>query len=189
MESIEAFEKGMILVRKFEGGHVNDPADPGGETYCGISRRYFPGWRGWAAIPNSLNRDVNRDLLLRKLVDDHYQEHFWNRFQGDTIAAIDPDLAIEVFEQSIHLGVHRAVKHLQQALNYLNRGESIYKDLDEDGLFGKKTRDTIIHLDAINEVKLLRQVLNIIQGAYYLKRMKARPINERYIGWFGRVKL
>lgn len=33
-----------------EGGWVKDPADSGGETYKGISRKNFPHWSGWSEI-------------------------------------------------------------------------------------------------------------------------------------------
>lgn len=37
---------------KYEGYYVNDPKDPGGETYMGIARNYNPGWAGWKIIDN-----------------------------------------------------------------------------------------------------------------------------------------
>ena len=36
------FEEAVKSVLKHEGGYVNDPKDPGGETNFGISKRAFP---------------------------------------------------------------------------------------------------------------------------------------------------
>ena len=73
------FDKALELTLKAEGGYVDDPDDPGGETYKGISRSRNPKWQGW----------INVDLLKakrnfpRNLDDDQeLQETFtnwWNR--------------------------------------------------------------------------------------------------------------
>ena len=42
----EAFTKTMSE----EGGYNFDRMDPGGETYMGISRVYWPSWEGWVII-------------------------------------------------------------------------------------------------------------------------------------------
>ncbi|MGL4208543.1 MAG: glycosyl hydrolase 108 family protein, partial [Candidatus Adiutrix sp.] len=33
------FDSALIIVLEFEGGYVHDPADRGGETFRGISRK------------------------------------------------------------------------------------------------------------------------------------------------------
>ena len=37
------FDDAFVKLIGFEGGYVNNPADPGGETKYGISRRAYPG--------------------------------------------------------------------------------------------------------------------------------------------------
>jgi len=38
----ERFLKAVEMVLAHEGGYVNDPNDPGGETKYGISKRSYP---------------------------------------------------------------------------------------------------------------------------------------------------
>jgi hypothetical protein len=38
----EHFERAVAFVLRHEGGYVNDPRDPGGETKYGISKRAYP---------------------------------------------------------------------------------------------------------------------------------------------------
>ena len=40
--SAEAFAKAIAFTLQREGGHVNDPDDPGGETNFGLSKRAYP---------------------------------------------------------------------------------------------------------------------------------------------------
>ena len=44
------FKKALTETLRHEGGYVNDPKDPGGETYKGISRKNHPDWEGWNII-------------------------------------------------------------------------------------------------------------------------------------------
>lgn len=189
---MKAFKKAMEELLEHEGYYVYDPDDAGGETYRGISRRYFPGWTGWTVIDENKISNTGLDRVYARLsldVEDHYKHYFWNRFAGDSVAVTDSNLAVEVFEQAVLFGVHRSVSHLQEAINALNRDEMIFRDIEVDGVFGKQTKDALYHLDAINNIELLRKVMNIIQGRYCLERMKARSKNEKYVGWFNRVKL
>src|SRR2546426_796362 len=44
------FDYALTQLLKVEGGYANDPRDPGGETYKGISRVFWPNWSGWPLI-------------------------------------------------------------------------------------------------------------------------------------------
>ena len=66
------FDKALRKLLAIEGGYVNDPGDPGGETYKGVARRYNASWPGWSRIdaakrrkgfPGSLARDAAPTLF------------------------------------------------------------------------------------------------------------------------------
>lgn len=57
----ENFALGCGFVLKHEGGYVNDPKDPGGETNFGIAKRYHP----HVDIKNLTEREA-ADIYLRE---------------------------------------------------------------------------------------------------------------------------
>lgn len=179
--------KALPLVLKHEGGYVHDPADPGGETYFGISRRYFPGWHGWDLVDGQRrSAGAVNDALLEPHVRQFYRLNFWNRLQGDRIP--DQALADELLEQAVNLGVGRAVEHLQRALNCLNNQGARWPDMVRDGKLGPGTLAAVEACRTSGYLQPLMAALKGQQAVYYLERMEARGANERFAGgWLGRV--
>lgn len=189
------FKKAFEITMGHEGGYVDDPDDAGGETYRGISRKYNPNWEGWKIIDEikkhseDFTRDLKENALLQELVQDFYKDRYWDVFWGDNIN--DQNIAEEMFDTAVNMGAHRAVKFLQQGLNYLNRNEKLYEDLVEDGMFGSKTLKSISDLSHYgSDLDILVKVMNVLQGMHYLEYMKKSPIQEKYCrGWFKRVTI
>ena len=179
--------KALPLVLRHEGGWVHDLQDPGGETYRGISRRYFPGWPGWPLLDAQRRIDGRpNDASLAPMVAGFYRANFWDRFQGDRIP--DQALADELLDQAVNLGVHRAVDHLQRALNALNNEGKRWPDMVRDGKLGPGTLAAIDACRTYGYLPALMAALKGQQAVYYLERMEARGANERFAGgWLGRV--
>ena len=104
----EAFERLMIN----EGGYVNDPDDPGGETRYGISKRSYP------------DRDIYN--LTVPEAKEIYHRDYWERVKGDQI--VGSELAFQVFDMAVNAGVFTASKLLQAII-----------DAKIDGIIGPKT--------------------------------------------------
>ena len=118
----EAYNKTM----KHEGGYSNDPVDFGGETYKGISRKYHPGWLGWKIVDSYKRRpdfpnNMKEDDDLNGAAKDFYKEMYWDRHLGDSMPS--QNIAEEMFDNAVNMGVSRAAKFLQTGLNVLNRKE------------------------------------------------------------------
>ena len=84
------FKKAIAPVLAYEGGYVNDPDDNGGETYKGISRKFWPRWTGWAFIDNAKKQEgfpgsLNKISGLNDSVLAFYRENFWKPIGGDNI--------------------------------------------------------------------------------------------------------
>jgi hypothetical protein len=78
---------------------TNNPGDRGGQTYAGISRRFWPGWAGWALI------DAGRDVP-DALVATFYQAQFWDAVEGDRIDS--QPVAEVIFDWAIQRGEAKA---------------------------------------------------------------------------------
>lgn len=88
-----------------EGGYVNDPRDPGGETKYGISKRSYPAL----------------DIRALTLADAKaiYRRDYWERAQCDKMP---PDLAFDVFDAAVNSGIGQAIRWLQRALGVADDG-------------------------------------------------------------------
>jgi len=86
-----------------EGGYVNNPADPGGETIYGISKRSYPN-----LIIRNLTRDQAKAIYLRD---------FWAPL-GDTPGAIK----FQAFDFAVNSGIQTAIRKLQAAIGVADDG-------------------------------------------------------------------
>lgn len=116
------FERAVEKVLIHEGGYVNDPKDPGGETKFGISKRSYP------------QLDILH--LTREEAVAIYWGDWWKRYGYEMIA--DLALAAKVFDFAVNMGASRAHKLLQEAVNRTSPA-----DLSVDGRIGPKSLEAI----------------------------------------------
>ena len=185
----EAFELAFNKTMLIEGGYSMDRFDPGGETYMGISRVYWPDWEGWTWIDSeSIQGNPIQKTLLQTAVRRFYRTNFWNIIRGNDLAQYTTDLSSEVFDTSVNLSTDKASKFLQEALNLLNANQSLYPDLMIDGQLGPKSMYCLDqYTKKTNTMTLLLNVLNNLQGEYYINKMRKYPEKERWRGWFLRT--
>lgn len=185
-----AFDSAFNKTMEIEGrGQLsNDNLDPGGQTFSGISRVYWPEWAGWPIIDRWLN---DRSLpfpaaILDQMTREFYRVNFWQRMQGDKLAAISTGLAEEVFDTAVNLDVYRAVCFLQAGHNI---AAGYRNELLVDGLLGPRTLETIKnYLDSQPGSRKLNEeiLLNCMNGEQYC-HYKANPKHKYFRGWFRRV--
>ncbi len=89
---------GFVLKDEIEGGYVNDPRDPGGETNFGIAKKYHP--------------KVNIKNLTRAGAVAIYKAQYWDPINGDDLP---PKLAVAAFDCAVNQGVSIARKMIQRA--------------------------------------------------------------------------
>jgi lysozyme family protein len=86
-----------------EGGYVNHPKDPGGETNLGVTKRVYEEWGG--------TKDM-KDLTVED-VGPIYEKNYWHRIKGDDLPS---GLDLCVFDMAVNAGPSRAAKFLQQII-------------------------------------------------------------------------
>lgn len=96
------FEESVKHVLSHEGGYVNDPDDPGGETKYGISKRAYP------------NLDIAN--LTREDAKAIYKRDYWDAIGADNLPA---SVRYAAFDTAVNMGVGAAKKLLRESGNDL----------------------------------------------------------------------
>lgn len=99
------FDQAFDRLMGHEGGYVNDPNDPGGETKWGVSKRSYP------------------DLDIKNLTKDDakaiFRRDFWDVINGDKV----PDgVAWQLADFAYHSGAETAIRYYQRALGVADDG-------------------------------------------------------------------
>ena len=154
------FDKALALVLEHEGGYVNDPHDPGGETNRGVTKAVYDAYRKVRGRgPQSVKHISDAEL---KAI---YRFQYWDKVQGDYLPS---GLDYAVFDFAVNSGVSRASKYLQAVLG-----------VAQDGVIGAKTL-AAIH----NPIKTINALCDRRMG--FLRRL---PTFWRFgKGWTKRVE-
>lgn len=170
------FKPAFELMIGHEGGYVNDPSDPGGETYKGVARKIHPDWSGWpmidlfkthASFPSML--DGNTELQGK--VESFYLNKFWLRTGGDLIK--NQDVAESIFDFGVNAGVGTSVELAQKVVGAY-----------PDGKFGIHTADAINAFDPDHFLAAFA----LAKIARYVSICKKRPESKKYFfGWVCRA--
>lgn len=115
----ENFAEALQRVLKHEGGFVNHPADPGGMTNLGVTKRVWEEWIGHPATEQTMRS------LTPARVAPLYKRKYWDKIRGDDL----PDgVDYVVFDAAVNSGPGRAAKWLQACVG-----------VEVDGEIGPKT--------------------------------------------------
>lgn len=114
------FEFLVSIILKHEGGYVNNPADPGGETKFGISKRSYP------------NLDIKN--LTRAEAIEIYRRDYYNKLKVGELD--DIRLAYHYFDMGVNAGTGRAKQLMLKAMDIQKQNPDmklwkIYRDLRE----------------------------------------------------------
>ncbi len=100
------FDQAFERLIGHEGGYVNHPADPGGETKFGITKRTYPG-ENIAALTLARAKEI-------------YRRDFWGAAGCDAVA---DGAKFDLFDMAVNSGVRRAVLTLQEAVGEAQDGQ------------------------------------------------------------------
>lgn len=99
----ENYDKCLELILHHEGGYVNHPKDPGGETNLGVTKRVYEEWGGTKDMVDLTVEDVAPI----------YEKNYWGRTKCNDLPS---GLDLCVFDFAVNAGPGRAAKYLQSMI-------------------------------------------------------------------------
>lgn len=124
---MDKFNKAFAAIIGVEGGYVNDPRDPGGETKYGICKRSYP------------NVDI-KNLTLDK-AKEIYKRDFWDSIGADNCPL---RLAVFYFDCAVNQGQPVAKKLIQEHLK-----------VNADGIIGAGTKAAMTKALPANDFRFM----------------------------------
>ena len=106
MSYTDLFSRCIEVILLNEGGYVNDPDDPGGETNFGITKRDYP--------------DLDIKRLTRNEAIQIYFQDYWSKM--NLLGIIDESVVLEVFDMGVNAGPKTAIKIVQRVVGVLIDG-------------------------------------------------------------------
>jgi len=152
------FQECLDLVLKSEGGWVNNPADPGGETNLGVTKAV---WEEYVGHPVDSLKKLTKDDVAPL-----YELKYWRPCYCEVLPR---GLDFVIFSMGVNAGPGRSVKLLQQSIGCV-----------PDGVIGPKTRELI---SSSNGATLIAK-FSETRREYY-RSLKTFPIFGK--GWLARV--
>jgi lysozyme family protein len=110
----ENYQTCLEMILHHEGGYVNHPKDPGGETNFGVTKRVYEEW--------TMSQDLITKDMKELTVEDVapiYRKNYWDRIKADDIPA---GLDLCVFDFGVNAGTGRSAKFLQTMIGTVADG-------------------------------------------------------------------
>ena len=127
---MSVFDTIFERLMKHEGGYVNHPSDPGGETMYGVTKR----------VANAHGYCGDMRKLPKSLAKQITEQSYYKAVKGDQL---DRLIAWQLTDAAYNHGNRQAVKFLQRAVG-----------VSDDGLIGPRTLAAVAAMDKNDAVLL-----------------------------------
>ena len=155
------FDDAIQIILKSEGGYVNDPDDPGGETNMGITKRDFP--------------QLDIVNLIVEQAKEIYKEKYWDSVKGNQIS--NQKVANQIFDFGVNAGTKRSIKKAQEVL------KETFNVMVVDGIIGNQTVGTLNSFDS--DLFVVKFKLKRIE--YYTAIAKKASLRKFLYSWVKRT--
>lgn len=111
------FTPAYNIIKLNEGGYANVENDKGGETYAGISRKFFPSWSGWKRIDEiKMIKPIRHNAIFPELIPatTAFYKSLFDKYKLFRIN--NQDVANLLFDYIVHSGA-TAIKAIQKLVN------------------------------------------------------------------------
>ena len=133
----------MGWLLEHEGGYVNHPSDPGGETNLGVTRAVYEQYAGRQVMDGEMEGLTHDDVYPI------YRENYWNRVRGDDLPS---GVDWSVFDWGVNSGTSRAAKALQRIAG-----------VEQDGGIGPMTLQAVLEVEP---AEIVEQMHHMRDGFY-----------------------
>ena len=107
------YQPSLEMILHHEGGYVNHPRDPGGETNLGVTKRVYEEFGG--------EKDM-KDLTVEDVAP-IYKKGYWDKCKCDQLPS---GLDLVVFDFAVNAGPGRAAQFLQRIIREEVDEKAIY---------------------------------------------------------------
>ena len=161
----DGFDAALAFVLRWEGGLVDNPKDPGGRTNKGVTQAVYDNWRRQQGLSC---QDVA--LIDGAEVTAIYRAQYWAPAGCESLTT---PLALVEFDTAVNMGVKRAVRFLQAAVN-----------CTVDGSFGPTTREAVATCDSGGALVAYCDA----RAGYYQSLVAQKPDLQQFEkGWLNRL--
>lgn len=163
--TLHAFDRALAFTLRWEGGFVNDPADPGGATNKGITQKVFDAYRREAKQPLQSVRFI-QDTDVRLI----YFDRYWMAGKCDQLPAL---AGLAHFDACVNHGIGLAARLLQKAAG-----------VAADGRIGPVTLAAVERADPV----ALGLAYVSERRALYTDLVRRKPQMGKFLrGWLNRM--
>lgn len=158
----DTFLKCINIILKNEGGYINHPNDPGGETNMGSERRYGIAKKFY---PNEDIKNMTKERAIKI-----YYKDYW--LPMNLMKLENEDLILQVFDFGVNAGIRVSIRILQRLVS-----------VEDDGIIGKITAKVVNaeNPDIVDRFKRRRKI-------FYMNLASKKPKLEVFLkGWLNRV--
>jgi lysozyme family protein len=162
----KGFLDAIEVILKNEGGFVNHPADRGGATNWGITKKVYEQYKGRPVTIEEIKNMPRWEAI------EIYKKNYWDAIAGDKIKYYAT--ALTLFDQAVNRGVSTVIRQAQQVLGLI-----------PDGKIGTQT---LAALNAMPDTKFVPLFLAAAENSYKTI-VQRNPSQSVFLkGWLKRVE-
>lgn len=164
----------IAAVFTLEGGYVNDPTDPGGETNHGITKT--------VAKENGYTGPMKE--LTQELASSIYYKDYIEKPGFVPMLELSPVVSQKLVDAGVNTGTARPSRWFQASLNALSRGGKDFPQINVDGKVGAGTISAYKSLQKVRgKVKACELMIKTLDGQQTAYYMSLTNLPQYTVGW------